>query len=461
MVSENELSEEEAREKMMAQQLRIGVVQFHGLKNTNPVEFNPAVAALMDAKTFGEAIEAISIASSRLKRLDVFKSVQFKLDKSQSHDGEMDVHINVVEKGRFELRTETQIGNQEGDLVISGKIRNCAGRAEVISGVYSVGTLTTSSFQLSVSKPLPNHCHSFDVGLYKTIHNLQSIRSHHEVLRGLSLNYKRLTSYGEHAYTYNATWRELGPAGNDASWAVRRELGDTVKSSVTHTFTRDLRNSPTLTTGGYKLVVTQEIAGLGGDVSFLKTEGGIQKYALLHRSGLTLAVSARAGLLWPTSARGNDKKKNGYEKMSDPTTPISGISDRFFLGGPMSIRGFNMMGVGPREKNDALGGDAFWEAGVSLRTPIPLVKNTIGDSIQLHSFLNAGSIARLGENGSRSGSGIMNLIMESPLRASTGLGVMMQLGPARLELNYCVPLAYATTDSKKQGFQLGVGVNFL
>ncbi|KNC77357.1 hypothetical protein SARC_10184 [Sphaeroforma arctica JP610] len=433
----------ETDNQMMDRKTRVSSVHFDGLSNTNPIIFNPIVSGLMKPNSLGDVIEAIGTASARLKRLDIFKSINFKLEKSHEFEGEIDIIINVVEKGRFELRTETQIGNQEGDLVISGKARNCAGRAEVLSGIYSVGTLTTSSFQLAFTKPLKRHCHSFDLSAHKTIHNLQSFRSHHEVLRGAALNYKRATKYGEHDCTYNATWRELCSPGPNASWAVRSQMGHTLKSSIKHTFTRDLRDNPGLSTGGYRISLTQELAGLGGDASFFKAEGDIQKYIRLHHSGLTLSLGARAGALWATGG----------------TSAATSISDRYFLGGAMSMRGFNMAGIGPRDRNDSLGGDAFWATGIQIRSPIPLLQKSTGDTLQLHSFFNAGSLANFSSDSAHRG--LFQRLKDSPLRASTGVGLILQMGPARLEFNYCLPVMYAATDLQKRGFQLGVGLNFL
>lgn len=32
-----------------------------------------------------------------------------------------------------------------------------------------------------------------------------------------------------------------------------------------------------------------------------------------------------------------------------------GLSDMFYIGGPLSVRGFQMRGIGPRSDSDALG----------------------------------------------------------------------------------------------------------
>jgi outer membrane protein insertion porin family len=101
------------------------------------------------------------------------------------------------------------------------------------------------------------------------------------------------------------------------------------------------------------LRLTQELSGVGslGDTKFFKNEieasvahqygggeilrdeeGNIKAVA----PGYVLSLSARGGLL----ATLNDKEAS--------------ITDRFMLGGPLSIRGFRTCGIGPRDKSRSL-----------------------------------------------------------------------------------------------------------
>lgn len=47
----------------------------------------------------------------------MFKTISFEMDKSAGAPGEVDLIVNVEERGRFELRGETLMGNQEGNVV--------------------------------------------------------------------------------------------------------------------------------------------------------------------------------------------------------------------------------------------------------------------------------------------------------------------------------------------------------
>lgn len=105
--------------------------------------------------------------------------------------------------------------------------------------------------------------------------------------------------------------------------------------------------------------------------------------------------------------------------------------------------------------DDALGGEGYWAAGASLIGSIPGLSHL---PVKAHAFANAGSIvtnalgASLGET--------VNALTESP-RTSIGLGLIFHHSIARMELNYCIPLKYSSTDLPEPKFQFGFGLNFL
>jgi outer membrane protein insertion porin family len=90
------------------------------------------------------------------------------------------------------------------------------------------------------------------------------------------------------------------------------------------------------------LNVFQELAGLGGDVFYLKNEIQYQKAFELPLS-LGLTTSFRTGLLYPFSSSQNSIGNANWG---------SRINDRFHLGGPTSLRGFEAFGLGPKDKRN-------------------------------------------------------------------------------------------------------------
>jgi len=142
---------------------------------------------------------------------------------------------------------------------------------------------------------------------------------------------------------------------------------------VTHTLVRDMRDDIMLPSRGYFIKLFQEFAGLGGDVYFIKNEIESQINFPLGK-GFILSASLRNGLLFPFKGQ-------------------SKISDRFFLGGAQSVRGFKLNGIGPREdRKDSLGGDAYVAAGISLFTPLPKLSRY---PVKGHFFVNGGSLVQI------------------------------------------------------------------
>lgn len=123
-------------------------------------------------------------------------------------------------------------------------------------------------------------------------------------------------------------------------YSVRSQSGTNEKSSVFHSFVRDHRDDAVLPTRGHYLGIYQELAGLGGrgDTSYLKHELNASYHQSLIDSKskddakFVLSTSFRAGLFSTVleAPKGSDGPK---------------ISDRFYVGGPTSVRGFKMGGI--------------------------------------------------------------------------------------------------------------------
>jgi outer membrane protein insertion porin family len=140
--------------------------------------------------------------------------------------------------------------------------------------------------------------------------------------------------------------------------------GTFLTSVLGFTVNWDRRDSPVRATRGFDLQFSQDIAGLGGEVNYLRTEmeGGIY-YGLPY--GFRATFRGSAGLI---SGWGGDTVR---------------INDRFFKGGS-SFRGFDVAGIGPRqllvddvtgaviEEGDAVGGNAYAIGTLQLDVPVPL-----------------------------------------------------------------------------------------
>jgi outer membrane protein insertion porin family len=215
---------------------------------------------------------------------------------------------------------------------------------------------------------------------------------------------------------------------------------------------------------GLRLLLTNEVAGgkLGGDQHFAKNEVKASYRAPLNENGVTFGVGFRAGVLAPLQ----DLLQPAAPAPAGIALPIlrprpSHIGDRFFLGGTLDVRGFHFQSIGPRTGRYASGADAFWAAAGHIWTPLPgRLRRHIGDAIQVHGFLNAGSAVTLAS----AQPAVLRAAasqLSNDFAAACGVGLSATLSFCTVEVNYCVPLRSGTGALPRPGLTASVGFEML
>lgn len=339
------------------------------------------------------------------------------------------------------------------------ELRNLFGGAETLNAHGSLGTRTRSAYSLAFDSPiLSNPDLKAQINGFASS-TLKSWASHEEVLKGgnSKLLWRSKTGH-QHEFGYSGIWRQVTSLAEKASPTVRGDAGDSFKSSLTHTWINDKRDYPLLPSSGYLMKTVSELAGYGplqGDVAFFKSEAESQVALPFGDTGITLTAGLRGGLLYPFTLAGNSQPQ------------ASRINDRFQLGGPNSIRGFRLAGLGPHDGPDAVGGDVYAAGGASLLLPIPRVgKET---PLRLQAFINGGRLLALKDAGGKgnlndvSGSlkkTFQNLTEELP-SAAAGIGLVYAHPIARFEINFSLPLVMRAKEEGRKGLSFGVGIEFL
>lgn len=131
------------------------------------------------------------------------------------------------------------------------------------------------------------------------------------------------------------------------------------------------------------------------------------------------------------------------------------LPDRVFLGGPNSVRGFKIGGMGAHDGSDSLGGDLAFALGLSLFAPVPGKPQW---PIKLHSFLNLGRV--VGWDGNRSFASNVGKLYTQP-DVSIGAGIIYRLDPVRVEVNFALPLVGRKGEGWARGLGVGLGLEFL
>ncbi|OBT59711.1 hypothetical protein VE04_00056 [Pseudogymnoascus sp. 24MN13] len=427
--------------------------------------FAPILSANNDRPyTLQEALQLAGTSADKLRRFDIYhEGVSMFIDKPDSTDplsttSDIDIFLAVKEKGRIALKTGTDLGNTEGSAYGNLLLRNIFGGAESLNINASAGTRTRSSYTATFDTPIlsdPDIRFSLDGFASST---QKQWASHEEVLKGGNARVRWADGQSRHEVAYTGAWRQITALAANASPSVRHDAGDSVKSSITHTWFKERRNHPFLPTSGYFMRTVSELAGWGplqGDVAFLKSEvetSGAVAIPLPGKedSGITLTGGLRAGLLYPLPIG------------TGSTPQASRINDRFQLGGPTDVRGFKIGGLGPRDGPDSVGGDVFAAGSVNLLFPFPRVgKDT---PLRLQVFANGGRLLALQQTKGSTSNSVTSTIAklaEGLPSLAAGVGIVYAHPAARFELNFSLPLVLRRGEEGRKGLQFGVGINFL
>ncbi|KAJ5681548.1 SAM50-like protein [Penicillium maclennaniae] len=419
---------------------------------------NPLLSENKDRPyTLSEALREISATADKLGRFDLFQQpISVHLDQSKTNQAtglrDIDVILATREKSRVLLKTGTDLGNAEGSAYGNLLWRNVFGGAETLNLNASLGTRTRSAYQAAFETPIfcdPDF--RLEIGGIASA-TQKTWASHEEVLKGGWSKLRWLSQSGHrHELGYNGFWRQTTGLAENASPTIRADAGDSVKSSIFHSWVNDQRDHPMLPSRGYYAKVFNEVAGWGplkGDVSFWKseieTQGAIPISipGIKGDSGVSLTTGFRAGLLYPL----------GLD--SDSRPQLSRVNDRFLLGGPTDVRGFRLCGLGPREGPDALGGDVYAAGSANLLFPLPRVGAEKPVRMQL--FLNGGRLLPLHAMVST-----LSELQNGLPSVAAGVGIVYAHPVARFELNFSLPLALRKGEEGRKGLQLGIGINFL
>ncbi|UKK85714.1 outer membrane protein assembly factor BamA [Sphingopyxis sp. BSN-002] len=179
-------------------------------------------------------------------------------------------------------------------------------------------------------------------------------------------------------------------------------IGKRTTSLVGYTFAYDDRDNRLRPTRGQSFSFSQDFAGLGGSVKYVRTRANASKHFNLG-SRFILNISGEGGYIYPFGSR------------PTPTSDKVRLTDRFFLGEPQ-MRGFDIRGIGPRvirysdvdltdpanpilntdlsnrngRVDDALGGRAYYQGRVEVDIPLGTGAKELG--LRPSVFLDVGSV---------------------------------------------------------------------
>ena len=255
----------------------------------------------------------------------------------------------------------------------------------------------------------------------------------------------------------------------EASLPVRKELasGKTLTSALGYTLNYNTLDNNKNPTDGLLIDWRQDFAGVGGDVTYLKTAFDAKYYTPLVADIVGL-IHVQGGIL---NQIGNDQIR---------------MLDHFQMG-PNLVRGFAPNGIGPRDINpygtgDALGGTKYWGASAELQMPFWFLPKEVGlkgsvyaDAGGLYDYRGPTSWAQTGEvnlpgcvpptqpsatTGANPGTCLgLQYDNGNVVRTSVGVGLIWASPFGPLRFDYAVPITKGKYDRVQQ-FKFGGGTSF-
>ena len=218
-------------------------------------------------------------------------------------------------------------------------------------------------------------------------------------------------------YSFDQEDVKLTTASNLVSPIIRDDVGKKNKSALIFIYSLDKTNSVVTPTAGYDFRIIQELNGLGGDISFSKTNLNFRTYRTILRDDIILSSNLSSGVIVGSDAS---------------------LMNRFSLGGDR-LKGFRNQGIGPYDStyDTHLGGKMYTSLSLEASFPIGIPEEY---GIYGGIFLDTGSL--WGLDNTNSGS----IDDSSEIRSALGFSIFWESAIGPLRFNWSSPIKKETND---------------
>jgi outer membrane protein insertion porin family len=352
--------------------------------------------------------------------------------------------VEVVEDDTRNLSFGVGYSTSEGIVGdVSVIERNLLGNGQSLRVKLS-GSATRLQAELGFTEPHllgSNFAGGFDL-FYKDInYTTQASYKAQKIGGDLRLGYQ-ISDEWSTGVNYTFTRNTIYDVGANASAAIKEAVPgfpDTASStyytsSVGYSLAYDTRDNKKRPTEGVYYTLSQDLAGVGGDVRYLRSVGEARGYYPVSDQ-VTAVGRTTGGVI--AGWGGQDVR----------------LLDLFYRGGE-SVRGFAVAGIGPRDtlsaNQDALGGRMYFTTTAELLFQLPGVPQDIG--LRGAVFADAGSLW-----GVNSTAASLPGLAGSALapRASVGMGLAWDSPLGALRVDYAYPIVKQPYD-KTQALSFGL-----
>ena len=198
---------------------------------------------------------------------------------------------------------------------------------------------------------------------------------------------------------------------------IRDDVGKKIKSAIILSYNLDNTNSVITPTSGFDFKIIQEFNGLGGDISYSKSNLSFKTYRTLLRDDVILSSNLSSGIIVGSDAS---------------------IMNRFTLGGDR-LKGFRNQGIGPYDSvyKSHLGGKMYTSLSLEASFPIGIPEEY---GIYGGVFLDTGSLWGLDNTDSG------RIDDSSEIRSALGFSLFWESAIGPLRFNWSSPIKKETND---------------
>ncbi len=376
-------------------------------------------------------------AAERIRALGYFGDANVEAAPGAAAD-QVVVNVDVEEKptGSLNIGGSYSVGSGAG-LTFGFSEDNFLGRGQKVGVDVTTGADTVDSSITFVEPALLGRDLKLKFGaFYKTSNYADAFYDTKQIAISPALEFP-ISEFGRLELRYrvfNDAVKNVDPASSTILTA-EEAIGSPIGSSIGYSYSYDNKIGGLNPNSRVLLRFSQDFAGVGGDVNYLKSEGlGVLETKILNEE-VTLRAIFEGGAVVTTGSY------------------TSRVTDRYF--GNDKIRGFEANGIGPRDltgpaNEDALGGNMFAVARFEADFPLGLPEEY---GIKGGAFLDVGSVWGLDDT-------LGNTIDDSAkLRSAVGLSVLWDTPLGPLRFNFSKALKKETYD-KEQSFDLTISTKF-
>lgn len=361
----------------------------------------------------GDAYNATKIkkAEKNLKDLGYFKKAEILTEQGTAPDKARLV-IKLEEQPTGEMGVAAGFSTLDGVLGnVKFSERNFMGTGRIVHASVTIAR-RQQEYDVGITDPYflgYNLEAGLDLFRIRSTRLSNYVSTSNGVTPHISYN---ITEFLGQTITYTLKDEHTSHVEAGASDFIRQQAGKFVTSAIGQTLAYDRRDSRIDPTSGYVVSLSNQYAGLGGKVAYLKnTIGASWFYSPVE--DVVLNIRGAVG---------------DIERARKKTIRIT---DSIMLGAD-TFRGFEYGGLGPRDSQtkDPLGGTRFWTGTVETLFPVGL-PNEFG--IKGAAFTDFGTTWKPGVRGSQ-------VLDKRSVRVSVGLGLSWSSPFGPLRIDYAIPV---------------------